>query len=72
MVFKHKAKKTSLQIRIPENLDNKDPKRETHMDLIYIGSRKRQALLSKLGVKCDHGRGLKGREKEGGPAEKNV
>ena len=24
--------------------------RETYMDLIYMGSRKRQALLSKLGV----------------------
>ena len=28
VVFKHKAKKTSLQITIPENLDNnEDPKR---------------------------------------------
>ena len=29
--FKHKAKKTSLQFTIPENLDNdEDPKRDIH------------------------------------------
>ena len=30
-LFKHKAKKTSLQFIIPENLDsNEDPKRDIH------------------------------------------
>ena len=28
--FKHKAKKTSLQTTISENLDNEDPKRDVH------------------------------------------
>ena len=48
-VFNHKAKKTSLQITIPENLDNNEYS-ETYVDLIYMGSRKRQDLLSKLGA----------------------
>ena len=47
MVYKHKVKKTSLQITTPENVDNnKDPKRD--MDLVYMRNRKRQDLLSKL------------------------
>ena len=51
MTFKHKAKKTSRQITITENLDNnEDSKGETYMDLIYTGSRKRQDHLSKLGA----------------------
>ena len=51
MVFKHKAKKTSLQITLPENLDNnEDPKRDTHGSNLHKGSRKRQDLLSKLGA----------------------
>ena len=70
MVFKHKVKKTSPEITIPENLDNEDL-RETYMDLIYMGSRIRQDLLSKLGA-CDHGRGLKGRGEVERVAEKNV
>ena len=36
-----------------------------------MGSRKRQALLSKLGA-WDHGKGLKGRGEAGRGAEKNV
>ena len=45
-----KQRKTSLQFRIPENLDNKqDPKRNIY-DLIYLRSRKRKDLLSKLGA----------------------
>ena len=32
-----------------ENLDNNEDQRETYMDLIYMGSRKQQDLLSKLG-----------------------
>ena len=44
--------------------------RETYIDLIYMGSRKRQDLLSKLGE--DLGRGLKGRGEAGRGAEKNV
>ena len=40
--FKHKAKKTNPQITIPENLENnKDPKREMYIELIYIGGRKK-------------------------------
>ena len=35
-VFKHKAKKTSLQITIPENLDNnEDPKRDLHRSNLH-------------------------------------
>ena len=50
MAFRHKAKKTSLQFTIPENLDNnEDPKRDIH-GLIYMGSRKIQDLLGELGV----------------------
>ena len=49
MFFKHKVQKISLQITIPENLDNNvNPKRETYMDLMYMSSRKRKDLLSKL------------------------
>ena len=33
-----------------ENLDNNEDQRETYMDLIYMGSRKQQDLLSKLGA----------------------
>ena len=50
MAFRHEAKKTSPQITIPENLDNNETLRETYMDLIYMGSRKRKDLLSKLGA----------------------
>ena len=45
--------------------------RETYIDLIYMGSRRRQDLLSKLGA-GDLGRGLKGRKEAGKGAEKNV
>ena len=35
----------------PENLDDKeDPERDAHRELIYMGSRKKQDLLSKLGA----------------------
>ena len=47
MAFRHKAKKTSLQFTILENLDNNE---DTYIDLIYIGSRKRPDLLSKVGA----------------------
>ena len=49
MAFRHKAKKTSLQLTIPENIDNsEDPKRDLHGSNLH-GKRKRQDLLSKLG-----------------------
>ena len=41
---KHKAKKISPQITIPEIGNNEDPKM-AYIDLIYMGSRKRQGLL---------------------------
>ena len=68
MGFKHKAKKTSPQITIPENLDNNRTLRETCIDLIYMGSKKGKVLLSKLGAwgSCVGG------EKEGSRAEKNI
>ena len=50
MVFNHKAKKTSLQITIPENLDNSEDLKREISHLIYMGSRKMQDLLSKLGA----------------------
>ena len=46
--------------------------RETYMDLIYIGSRKRQDLLCKLGVWGSWEKVEGGRKKEGKGAEKNV
>ena len=66
MFFKHKAKKISPQITIPENLDNnEDPKSDVHI-LIYMESRKRQDLLSKLGAwgPWERVKG-EGREREG-------
>ena len=45
--------------------------RETYIDLIYMGSRKRQDLLIQL-RSWDLGRGLKGRREAGRGAEKNV
>ena len=50
MPFRDKAKKTSLQITIPENLHNNEDSKETYMNQIYMGSRKRHDLLSKLGA----------------------
>ena len=50
MVFKHKTNKTSLQIPIPENLNNNEDTKIRYMDLIYMGRKKRQDLLSKLGA----------------------
>ena len=45
--FRHKTKKTSLQITIPKNLDNNEyPKRDIYR--IYMGSSKKQDILSKL------------------------
>ena len=36
VALRHKAKKTSLQITIPENLDNKeDPKRDIHISNLH-------------------------------------
>ena len=46
--FNYKAKKTSLTTTIPKNLETMRTLRETYIDLIYMGSRKRQDLLSKL------------------------
>ena len=46
--------------------------REAYKDLIYMGSRKRQALLSKLGAWSSWGRGEEGRGEEGRRAEKTV
>ena len=70
MVFKQKAKKTSSQITISENLDNnEDPKRD--IDVIYMGSRKRQDLLSKLGAWGPWER-VEGKGKTGRGAEKDV
>ena len=77
MVFKYKAKKACLQTTIPENLDNnEDTKRDLH-DLIHMGNRKRQDLLSKLGAwgpwgRFEGGRGETGRGEAERGAEKNV
>ena len=50
MVFKYKAKQTSLQTKIPEKLTTMKTLRETYIDLIYMENRKRQYLMSKLGA----------------------
>ena len=71
MFFKHKAKKASLQITIPETVDsNEDTIRETYIDLIYMRSRKRQDLLSKLGAWGPWGRIGGWRAEAGSGAEK--
>ena len=46
--------------------------RETYIDLIYMGSRKTQDLLSKLEAWGPWERGLKGRGETGRGAEINV
>ena len=46
--------------------------RETYIDLIYMGSRKRQDLLSKLGAWGPWGRVEVGRGKAERGADKNV
>ena len=46
--------------------------RETYIDLIYMGSRKRQDLLSKLEAWGPWGRVEGGRREAGRGAEKNV
>ena len=51
MVLKHKSKKISLQITIPENLNNNEDPKRGNIDLMYMGSRKRQDLVSKLGAR---------------------
>ena len=72
MVFKHKAKKASLQTTIPENLDNnEDTKRDLHRSNSH-GSRKIQDLPSKLGAWGLWGR-VEGRRGEAGRgAEKTL
>ena len=59
------TEKNSLQFTIPGNLDNSEDPKETYMDLISMGSRKRQDLLSKLrawGLWERIGRERRGRE----------
>ena len=71
MIFRHKAKKTSLQITITENLDNnEDPRRNINGSNLN-GSKKRQDLLSKLGAWEPWVR-IKGKGEEEKGAEKNV
>ena len=73
MVFKHKAKKISLQTTIPENLDNnEDTRRDLHGSNLH-GKQKaeRQDLLSKLGAWGLWGR-VEGRGEAGRGKEKNV
>ena len=64
MVFKHKSKKNSLQITIPENPDNNEGVVDTYMDLMYMGSRKTQDLLNKL-EHGNHGQALEGMREAG-------
>ena len=70
MVLKLKAKKISQQVTIPENLDNMSTLRDTYIDIIYMGNRKRQDLLSRK--HRDLGSGFKGRGEAGRGSEKNV
>ena len=71
MAFKHKAKKTSLQIIIQENLDNnEDPKRNILRSNLH-GKKKKDKISGNL-EHGDLGRGWmeKGEARRG--AEKNV
>ena len=68
-----KQGKTSLQFTIPGNLVNNEVPKRDYMDLNYMGHRKRQDLLSKLGV-CEPWERVKdeGGERKGRECRKSI